>query len=71
MARTAQEQLDDIDTLIEEIETSGQSVSQDGSTLTRANLETLYKRRDLLEMRVNRAAAKTSGSNRLKLMEWP
>jgi hypothetical protein len=57
LARTLQQQLDDVDAAIAAIETGGQSVNLDGATLTRASLATLYIRRDQLQVQINRAAS--------------
>jgi hypothetical protein len=55
LARTLQQQLDDVDAAIAAIETGGQSVNLDGATLTRASLASLYARRDALELRIARS----------------
>ncbi len=48
MAETYAQQLDRVQTAIAAIETGGQSVSQNGRTLSRADLSTLYAREQRL-----------------------
>lgn len=54
MARTTQQQIDALDSLIEQIELYGQSISSDGQTLTQASLPALYHRLDMLTSRLQR-----------------
>jgi hypothetical protein len=56
MARTYQEQLDDVDAAIAKIERLGQSHQADGGAgLTRADIGKLYEERKRLENLVGRA----------------
>ena len=55
MAATLAEQLDAVQTAIEDVETSGQSISEDGQSYTRADLRTLYAREERLLRMIDRA----------------
>lgn len=57
MARTYQQQLDDVDAAIAKIERLGQSHGADGRSLSRADLATLYKRQNELTALAAREAA--------------
>lgn len=55
MARSLQQQLDDIDAAIAAIETGAQEYSIEGVTVKRGELSTLYKRRDSIATRLARS----------------
>ena len=55
MAATLAEQLDAVQSAIEEVETSGQSISEDGQSYTRGDLRTLYAREERLLRMIDRA----------------
>lgn len=54
MARTAQQMLDAVDLAIQKIEEGAQTVSVNGHSYTRGNLDALYAERRRLERRVAR-----------------
>jgi hypothetical protein len=57
-------QLASIDTAIAAAETA-QAVGSDGTSLTRAQLDTLYKRRDVVQRRLESAQATAAGRSRM------
>lgn len=61
--KTYQEQLESVQAAIQELETRGQSVDVNGRRLTRADLETLYKREQHLRTMVGR---ETRGGMRVR-----
>jgi hypothetical protein len=61
MALSLTEQLEAVETAIASAE-KAQSIGSEGRTLTRANLETLYRRRDTLQARIDRQSNRGRGS---------
>lgn len=57
-------QLAAVDVAIAAAETA-QSAGSDGTSLTRASLDVLYKRRDTLQQRLESAEAASAGYNRM------
>lgn len=66
MARTYTQQLDDVQTAILAIESGAQSYTIAGRSLTRGNLDALYKREQRLLALVSREADNTSGGIRVR-----
>lgn len=56
MADTLAQKLARVQTAIAAIESGAQSISVEGRTYTRANLQTLYDREDQLELKIAREA---------------
>lgn len=62
---TLAEQLASVQSAIEAIESYGQSITEEGQSLTRADLNTLYQR----ESRLLRKIERESGGGRIKVAE--
>lgn len=62
---TLAEQLASVQSAIEAIEAHGQSITEEGQSLTRADLNTLYQR----ESRLLRKIERESGGGRIKVAE--
>lgn len=59
MAATLAQRLASVESAIEAIEGGAQSISFQGRTYTRANLETLYRERDRVEKRIDRQSTQS------------
>lgn len=66
MARTYTQQLDDVQAAILAIESGAQSYSISGRSMTRGNLDALYKREERLIAKVAREANNASGGIRVR-----
>ena len=65
MADTLAQKLARVQTAIAQIEEHGQSITEEGQTLTRADLNTLYRREERLEQKIERQS-----SGRIKVAEF-